>query len=215
MMGLDELAQLHIRGLKDALDKRYIDIEPGDVVKPLGFKPFKDLRTLVQSELAAMSRSGEQATLYVHPLLKSRIAGLEAFRRELKNVDFKWPKERASWARRTLEDHLLGDFVGAIWRGVTGPTADVAIVPTGWPTAWFRGKVLIQVTTEGLLVRRPTPLRAAQSALNVLATGLKLAVKIGLRGPHVMELPAAPAFRPAAKEAPVVAHVNGHHAAAQ
>jgi hypothetical protein len=85
----------------------------------------------------------------------------------------------------------------------------VAIVPTGWPTSWFRGKVLIQVTTEGLLVRRPTPLKAAASAGRVLWKGLRLAVGIGLRGPHVMELPPAPAFRPKPGEAFTPAAVNG------
>ena len=197
MMGLDELASLHLKGLQDALDKRFVDIEPRDVVKPLGFKPFKDLRSLIESELAAFSKTG-QARLYVHPLLKSRIAGLEAFRRELKNVKFTWPKERASWRSRTLEGHLLHDSLGALWRAVRGPQAEVAIVPTGWPTAWYRGKVLIQVTTEGLLVRRPTPLKTSSRALKLLVNGFKLAVKIGLRGPHVMELPPAPAFKPAA-----------------
>jgi hypothetical protein len=110
---------------------------------------------------------------------------------------------------RTLEDHILADFAGAFWRAATGPTADVAIVPTGWPTSWFRGKVLIQVTTEGLLVRRPTPLKAFKSALDVLWKGLGLSIKLGLRGPHVMPLPAAPAFRPALKSEP---HLNGVHA---
>jgi GT2 family glycosyltransferase len=222
VMGIDELAELHLRGLRDALDKRFADIEPKDVVKPLGFKPFTDLKPLVQSELAAFSRPGSPATLYVHPLLKSRIAGLEAFRRELKTVDFAWPKDRANWSRRTLEDHVLLDFVGGIWRGLATPSADVAIVPTGWPSSWFRGKVLIQVTTEGLLVRRPAPLKAAASALRVLWKGLVLAVRIGLRGPHVMELPPAPAFRPKPREvyAPAesngeAVHVNGVAAPAQ
>src|ERR1051325_7218421 len=209
MMGLGELAALHLRGLQDALDKRFIDVYPKDVVKPLGFKPFKDVKGLVEHELAACAKAGEKATLYVHPLLKSRIAGLENFRRELKNVDFAWPKERKMWPRRNLEDHLLVDFVGAFWRMATGPTADVAIVPTGWPSSWFRGKALIQVTTEGLLVRRPTPMRSLTNAAKILIKGLGLAVKIGLRGPYVMPLPPAPAFRPAPREAPAV-HVNGH-----
>jgi GT2 family glycosyltransferase len=214
MMGLDELAELHIKGLRDAMEKRFVDIEPRDVVKPLGFRPFKDIRALVQAELAAYSKGGVAARLYVHPLLKSKIAGLEGLRRELRNVEFQWPQDRAGWARRTLEDHLLGDFVKAFWRAVTGPTADVAIVPTGWPTSWFRGKVLIQVTTEGLLVRKPTPRKAAASAARVLWKGFKLAVGIGLRGPHVMELPAAPAFRPVPKEPAGVVTLNGASEAA-
>ena len=152
---------------------------------------------------------------------ESKIAGLEAFRRELKRVNFQWPKDRVHWRGRTLEGHLLRDSVGAVWRALAGPSADVAIVPTGWPSAWFRGRVLIQVTTEGLLVRRPTPLNTTIRAARLLATGLKLAVQIGLRGPHIMPLAPAPAFRPKANEQAVPAAppapavlVNGQHAPA-
>ena len=43
MMGLEELAELHLKGLEDALHKRFPNIEPRDVVKPLGFRPFKEV----------------------------------------------------------------------------------------------------------------------------------------------------------------------------
>jgi GT2 family glycosyltransferase len=206
MMGLDELAELHLKGLQDAKDKRFPTIEPRDVVKPLGFKAFKDMQAVVDGAIAELKNEGiTSPTLWVHPLLKSRIAGFEVFRRELKKMKFQWPKERAEWRSRALEGHLWKDFVGAAWRWMTGPTADVAIVPTGWPTSWFRGKVLIQVTTEGLLVRRPRPMRQAAKALGLWWRGLKLAVGIGLRGPHTMQLPPAPAYRPVLK--PVAANV--------
>lgn len=205
MMGLPELAELHLKGLEDALHKRFPTIEPRDVVKPLGFKPFKDVKAVVDAELAGLKAEGiANPTFWVHPLLKSRIAGFEAFRRELKQMDFVWPKERKIWKHRGLEGHLRPDLLEAAWRAVAGPTADVAIVPTGWPTSWFRGRVLIQVTTEGLLVRRSRPWPAIKSAMGVCMRGVRLAVGIGLRGPHTMKLPAAPAYRPVARPAPVV-----------
>lgn len=206
MMGLEELAELHLKGLEDALHKRFPTIEPRDVVKPLGFRAFKDVKAVVDGELETLKKEGvANPQLWVHPLLKSRIPGFEQFRRELKKMNFQWPKERKVWRHRALEGHLWKDFAGAAWRAITGPTAEVAIVPTGWPTSWFRGKVLIQVTTEGLLVRRPRPLQAAGRAVRIFAKGLKLAVGIGLRGPHTMQLPPAPAYRPAAKPAVVEA----------
>ncbi len=209
MMGLEELAELHLKGLEDALHKRFPTIEPRDVVKPLGFRPFKDIQTVVDSEMAKLKAEGVASPrLWVHPLLKSRIAGFEQFRRELKKMDFQWPKERKIWRHRALEGHIAHDFMGALWRGLAGPTADVAIVPTGWPTSWFRGRVLIQVTTEGLLVRRPRPAQAAAKALRVCARGVRLAVGLGLRGPHTMTLPAAPAYRPAARTVPMVETVT-------
>jgi GT2 family glycosyltransferase len=205
MMGLEELAELHLKGLEDALHKRFPNIEPRDVVKPLGFRPFKEVKPVVSAELESLKKEGvANPSLWVHPLLKSRIPGFEDFRRELKKMEFRWPRERKIWRHRALEGHLWHDFAGAAWRLIAGPTADVAIVPTGWPTSWFRGKVLIQVTTEGLLVRRPRRWSALAKATGIMARGLKLAVGIGLRGPHTMQLPPAPPYRPALKPAPQV-----------
>jgi len=194
MMGLEDLAALHIRGLRDALNRDFRDIEPKDVLKPLGFRPFSQLKEVVETELASI---GGRRRLYVHPLLKSRLAGFEDFRKQLRTLSFEWPPTRKIWRHRHLASKVRADLFGAAWRMITGPDAEVAIVPTGWPTSWFRGKVLIQVTTDGLLVRRPTPLRACINAVKTLLMGIVLAVRLGLRGPHVMELPPAPAFRPA------------------
>jgi GT2 family glycosyltransferase len=192
IMGIDELAQLHLRGLQDAVDKNFPTIEPRELVKSLAMKPFRDIRQVVDTALA---EAGGQRRLWVHPLLKSKIAGLEGFRREVTKLDFQWPPSRRQWRHRTQYNHLLQDALGALRRMVAGPTAEVAVVPTGWPTSWFRGKVLIQVTTEGLIVRTPTPRKALLSAAKVLVRGVVLAAKVGLRGPHVMKLPAAPQFR--------------------
>jgi hypothetical protein len=215
MMGLEELAELHIKGLQDAKDKKFPKIEPRDVVKPLGFKPFNDLQAVVDAAKAELVKDGlTTPSLWVHPLLKSRIAGFEVFRRELKKMNFQWPRERTVWKSRALEGHLWHDFVGAAWRWLAGPTADVAIVPTGWPTSWFRGRVLIQVTTEGLLVRRPRRLSAAAHAAGIWWRGFKLAVGIGMRGPHTMALPPAPAYRPMLKPLAVPTEVVPQQVAA-
>ncbi|HYE60806.1 MAG TPA: glycosyltransferase family 2 protein [Phycisphaerales bacterium] len=208
MMGLEELAELHIKGLADAKAKNFPKIEPRDLVKPLGFKPFKDIQQVIDAAKAELQKEGiSSPNLWVHPLLKSKIPGLEAFRRELRRVKFEWPTERSVWRNRALEGHLWKDFVEAAWRGLTSPTADVAIVPTGWPTSWFRGRILIQVTTEGLLVRRVRPMRQAVKAASIAWRGFGLAVGIGLRGPHTMQLPPAPAFRPVLKPVPAEEHI--------
>lgn len=197
MMGLPELSELHLRGLEDARDRKFPAIEPKNVCKPVGFIPFKKLKETVEAELGAARADGRQGSLWVHPLLKSRIPGLEDFRRELKTLHFAWPaEERRLWRRRSQEGHVAADMIGAAWRLVTGPDADVAITPTGWPTNWFRGRTLVQVTTEGLIVRKVEPMAAVRSAVGVFLRGVKLCVQMALRGPHVMPLPPAPRFNP-------------------
>lgn len=209
MMGLPELAELHLKGLQDACDKNFPRIEPKDVVAPVGFKPVTQLKQIVADERARAKAAGREGTLYVHPLLKSRIPGLSAFRRELKTLDFKWPPERKVWRRRSQETTPFRDMREAFWRLLTGPTADVAIVPTGWPTNWFRGRTLIQVTSEGLIVREIKPWKVTRDAWSVFVRGLTLCYRLAGRGPHVMPLPPAPAYRPALTPAkPVAAPVG-------
>ncbi|MCC6950240.1 MAG: glycosyltransferase family 2 protein [Phycisphaerales bacterium] len=197
MMGLPELAELHLKGLADARDRRFIDIEPKNVVKPVGFRPFKELGAIIEAEQAEARAAGRLGTLYVHPLLKSQIPGLEAFRRQLEKLNVTWPEDRRLWRRRNLEAQPFSDMFGAIGRLIGGGSADVALVPTGWPTNWFRARTLIQVTSEGLIVRKVDFWPTFRHGVGVFLRGLKLAAQIGLRGPHVMPLPPAPAWNPA------------------
>jgi hypothetical protein len=96
---------------------------------------------------------------------------------------------------------MLSDAMGAMWRALTGPSADVAIVPTGWPTNWFRGKVLIQVTADGYLVRSVKPWPTIFKAMGVYSRGVKVALRLAMKSPGIRPLPAAPAWNP--KVAPV------------
>lgn len=209
MMGLPELSELHLRGLQDARDRKFPRIEPKDVVASVGFKPFAQLATIVAAEQARAKAAGRPGTLYVHPLLKSRIPGLVSFRKELGKLKFEWPPERRIWKRRTQETTPFRDMAEAMWRLLTGPTADVAIVPTGWPTNWFRGRTLIQVTSEGLIVREIKPWKVTRQAISVFVRGAKLCAQLARRGPHIMPLPPAPAYRPApAKAMPAPAAVS-------
>lgn len=199
MMGLPELGDLHLRGLADARDRKFPRIEPKNVCANPGFVPFKKLRETVEAERGAARADGRQGSLWIHPLLKARIPGLEEFRRELLSLGYTWPtEERRLWRRRSQEGHVRGDMLGAAWRLLTGPEADVAITPTGWPTNWFRGRTIIQVTTEGVLVRRVKPAKALRDGLSAFWRGLKLCVQLARRGPHIMPLPPAPRFNPAA-----------------
>jgi GT2 family glycosyltransferase len=199
MMGLPELGELHLRGLKDALDRNFVQIEPRHMLAtPLKFVPFKELGTLIESERAKARAQGRTGTLYIHPLLRGRIPGLEAFRKELKALKHNWPADDlAYWGTRSQAGHAKRDFMGVLKRFITGPNADVALTPTGWPNNWLRGRVMIQVTSEGLLVREVRPMKVLRDAISIYARGIALAFKLANRGAHVMPLPAAPRFAPA------------------
>ncbi len=201
MMGSPELAELHLRGLRDARDRKFPRLEPRELPTNIQFIPFSKLRETIDAELGAWRANGRKGTLFVHPALRYPIPGLDAFRRELRKIDFRWtgPRPRHSHEGNGLTDLLLGG-----WRLLTGPTADVAVTTTGWPTNWFRGRTIIKVTTDGLIVRRVRRWQAFRDAVGVFVRGAALAVQIGLRGPHVMQLPPAP--RRVVLPEPEVAH---------
>lgn len=198
MMGLDELAELHLRGLEDAASGVCRRIEPRELMNGLSFRAFRELPQAVAQELA---KAGPGARLYVHPILKSTIAGLEGFRRELPRLRFAWPRDRRVWSRRGLGGYLKNDAWQAFKRAVLGPDADVAIVPTGWPTAWFRAPVLIQITSEGFLVRRVPAWATIRKAVSVYGRGLKAGLRLALRDPGARPCPPVPAPAPGAAAA--------------
>lgn len=198
MMGLDDLAALHLRGLRDAADHNFPAIEPKDLAKPLGFQKFETLPDVVAQQLALF---GPHATLYVHPLLKNNLPGFEGLRHALKRIRFSWPANWRTWRKRQQGGHLLRDGVAAACRALVGPSADVAIVSTGWPTNWFRGRVLIQVTADGFLVKRLSPLRQVWRAAKLMAQGISLALRITANPPPLRPLPPAPAWKPAPRPA--------------
>lgn len=193
LMGLDSLAALHLKGLKDAADHSFEQIEPKDIIGPMGFKPYTQLPGMVREE---MVQYGPHATLYVHPLLKNSIPGFEALRKSLGDMTFAWPRDWKNWRKRQQGTHLIRDFFGAVGRALLGPTADVAIVSTGWPTNWFRGRVMFQVTADGFLVTRPRPVERIWKAVKLAAQGCGLAWRIARNPPPIRPLPAAPVWAP-------------------
>jgi GT2 family glycosyltransferase len=199
MMGINELAELHLRGLNDAADGNFPAIEPKDILKPIGMKPYTGFVDAVKEELG---KFGPNATLFIHPFLRHKLPFFETFHKELRKIDYTWSKaDWKIWRNRQQGGHMLSDAMGAMWRALTGPSADVAIVPTGWPTNWFRGKVLIQVTADGYLVRSVKPWPTIFKAMGVYSRGVKVALRLAMKSPGIRPLPAAPAWNP--KVAPV------------
>jgi GT2 family glycosyltransferase len=206
MMGLRELAELHLRGLNDAAAGRFDSIEPKDLLKPIGMKPHA---TLPEAIRAALDEAGPLSTLYVHPFFQHRLPSFEGFRAALKQIHFAWPADHHRWRHRQQGGHVFGDVMEAAWRVIRGPDADVAIVHTGWPTNWFRGKVLFQITADGYIVRRVRPWRAIADGIGVYWRGLKAALRLARRSPGVRPLPPVPAWAPEVQpEAPPVAKVR-------
>lgn len=205
MMGLPELAELHLQGLEDALHGRLKGHGPrggiAGIVSRTKVRPFAELAPAVRE---ALSSPGSRGRLYFHPLLHVRSKDFAGMEEQIALLAVRpTDAERRSWAHRSLGQRHRLDLVAGVWRGVwsvvAGWGADVAVVPTGWPTSWFRGRVLFQVTSEGFLVRRISRRRSFADAGRALVRGLGLAVRLGLRRPACNDLPVAPARMATAK----------------
>jgi GT2 family glycosyltransferase len=192
MMGLPELAELHLRGMQDACDLHFPSIEPAAVLKPLELRPLSELAAIVENLKDEARAEGLKGTIFVHPHLRKWIPGLEVPRRMLKSRAFKDAKTLDGWEHRALHGHARHDILGACWRLLTGGTADIAIVPTGWPTNWFRAKRTVQVCSEGLLVRRIRFWPTAIQGLKIWLRGTRLAIRVTRRDRYIAPLPAAP-----------------------
>ena len=198
MMGLPELGELHLQGLSDAAHGRVQGFGPrggiGAIAGAIRIRPFSELAAAVRAELAD---TGSRGRLYFHPMLAACAIDFPDLPCQIALLGTRWAEEElAPWRHRSLHTHTFRDMLGAMGRwvmaGARGWDADVAVVPTGWPTSWFRGRVLVQVTSDGFFVRRISRGQTLRHAARFLLTGARLIARITLRRPQINELPPAP-----------------------
>lgn len=191
MMGLDELAELHVQGLTHAAEGKTKGHGPAGGILPViqstKVTPFSELARVVREELAKPGRNGR---LFVHPLMLLRVVDFQLLEDQLAQLGVKITED-PYWKKRGLDTHRISDTLKALGRAFV-PPADVAIVPTGWPTSWFRGRTLIQITSDGFLVRRIHRRPVLKKAASVLWRGFKQSVRLAFRPRTVNELPPAP-----------------------
>lgn len=184
IMSADELAELHIKGLEDAAAGKISGPAPAGLFPRLALRPFSEL----PAEIAFLREAGLTGEIFVHPYLTVPSAGLTELRRQIASLNLSTgPVE--PWIGRGLGQELRRELVGAAARLLRGKAADIAIVPTGWPTGWFRGRVQIEAATDGFLVKRCAAWPNFYRSLKVLVRGLRHVVKLTLRTPALSDIP--------------------------
>ncbi len=193
IMGLPELADLHLQGMADAAAGRTVGFGPKGGIAPIAqstrMTPFVSLAEQVRASL--MKRPGSR--LFVHPILKVHSVDFDGLREQLDLLEVRATEhDHVAWGKRSLGAHRFRDMAAAMLRVLTPGKADVAIVPTGWPTGWFRGRTLFQITNDGYLVREITTRRSVGEAMRVIARGGLLALRLAMRRRQCNPLPPAP-----------------------
>lgn len=198
MMSAEELAELHLRGMADAAAGRIAGPMPPGTMPKVSLAPFSQLA----STLEKLKESFEhEPSIFVHPYLALAHAGLHDLRARIEELDL--PVEPTHpWVGRNLGQKVRRELCGAMRRLILGPAHDIAIVPTGWPTGWFRGRIMIEVATDGFLVKKVHRWRNFFRGIRIAFTGWYLALRIALRGPRLNTIPPARPPTPPTPPAP-------------
>ncbi|HYF14804.1 MAG TPA: glycosyltransferase family 2 protein [Phycisphaerales bacterium] len=190
--GMDELAELHLRGLEDAAANKTVGHQVpggmGPIIQATKVRPMAELAPFIKEELA---KAGAGATLWVHPILFLRSKDLPGSGAQYKALGVTRPRDWRYWNRRSLGSHIKSDLFKAVFR-VFAPKAAIAVVPTGQPSGWFRGRTLVLMTADGFLVRRVETMDRVRVGLKTTLRGLKAAVALARRPRTYHKLPPAP-----------------------
>ncbi len=193
MMGLDELAELHIQGIQDAAACRtkghHIAMGRDNLLKLYKPQPISTLAAAISEE---RTRMGGGTTVWVHPLLIAHPLDFADLKAEVSKLGLSLKVDKY-WKHRHRFERKKRDAVKAFWRAfIAGPTADIAIVPTGWPTGWFRGKVHYEVTPDGYYRREIKVRERLKKTADVFWRGWKAARAVAARTVYVDTLLPAP-----------------------
>lgn len=215
MMQRDDLARMHIAGLRDAARGVTNGKAPEDITRFEPFTPVASLGAALESHLQKSGATLRGRSVYVHPYLNVPVTIREKIRSQLSAagaivVEPRPPQgpDRGKGAVNRIRMPLYRSVPGAAWRLLTGVPRAVAIVPTrGRPESWLQGRVQAQLAPEGFVIREPKRWRQMKAAATTLRDGVRQALALSARPLRVEPWPdAIPSTPPASLSIVVLAH---------
>ncbi len=179
MIGREDLAELHLRGLEDAADGRLLG--PGAMFE-LPVEPFVPLERAGEV-LGAYEPELSRGRTFVHPRVRLDEANAERLESALRAIGIEIePIPRGAYPIE--REWIISGVVGGLWRLVRGPTRAVAVIPVrGRPNAWCRGRIQVQVTPDALIVTRCQRGRMLRGVLRTTWRGIRLSWRLARRKP--------------------------------
>lgn len=149
LVGRDDLAELHFKGLEHAA-LRLGGMAPAGTME---FERPRAFETLAET-VRPLMRSSDQSEVYVHKRVVLPVNKADELHGQLALLGLRTPRIQRGFFNVEHERMFKG-FIPAVWRLlVAGPTADIAIIHArGRPMAWCRGRVQILVSQDGYVVR--------------------------------------------------------------
>ena len=184
LVGRDDLAELHLAGLRDAVAGVR---GPG---APPPFERFTPWARLIESLRPALS--GQR----IRRVVVGQAPGVDGaevakeLRRLALAASVQRPGREAAWGPSVVMRGLV--------RLVTGPPADLAVVSArSRPRDWLAGRALVTAAPEGFVIRRIGRRARMRRVASALVRGAWLTAQLTLRAPK----PPGPAPRAAARRA--------------
>lgn len=176
MMDRPDLARLHLAGLRHAARHQTVGPAPEGLIRVEQPRPLSDLSRVLLDELgmgrARPTRGRVLARLLVTEAQRAEIV------RHLTCAGVVLRPGRDG----TRPEGLVKASIGAARRFVLGPEVDVAVVPArGRPDSWFLGRIMVAVTPQGFVMRKPNRFATAARSLATLASGSWQALAVGRR----------------------------------
>lgn len=172
MVGRDDLAELHLRGLADAADGRTSGPGVG-----LVYERFRRLDSLGADLKANLSGHRVRRVTLGRDLGVEPDPIVKQLRKLALDPTIRPPSVKSAWTAKAVR--------GGLWRLFKRPAADAAIVSArARPEDWLAAPTLITVCPEGFVIRRVGRADRWRRAATVATRGLAVAVRLARRPPQ-------------------------------
>lgn len=186
LIGRDDLAELHLKGLDHAAQRLQGVAPPGtmEFERPRAFETLADT-------LKPLLKPSDSKQVYLHKRVVLPLAKADELHHQLSMLGLTAARIQRGFFNVEHEKMFKG-FWPAVWRLlIAGPTADVALLHArGRPTAWCRGRLQILISQDGYVIRTLDRRGSLRRGVRAFWRGLVLSLRVAGRKP-------APAGRPA------------------
>lgn len=193
LIGRDDLAQLHLRGLRDAAGGRTTGRAPHDRTRTRRTWPMHALMPTLEALLPAIPPSAQPlAALHADaPLSKGR-------RHQVRTLLSKRGLTVADTPARPPTSRL--EAISGLLRTLLTPPVAIAVVNAKAPPhAWSAGRIIIAVSPEGFSLCRPRAAERVAALANAVARGTLSTLRLALMPPAA---PRSPTPAPAETASP-------------
>ena len=183
MMGRDDLAALHLSGLREAAARRTLGPSALASSPLLSMRLAREFAATVAAARVASASGASPLPVWVHPRISSQPIEYAWVLAQLKaaGIDAIVGLDPEKLAPGVLFRQLARMFA-AVWRAFVMPPARLAIVPaSGKPGAWLTGRTTISVTHDAFIVHNPRSLERLWESFAMGVRSLVPALKIGLQ----------------------------------